>query len=224
MTRTQRFLRAAGTVGVLLALAACSGNAPSALETPHVVYADGEPTGPFESDPAVNALRAALVAEAVAWNALDYSDPDLVYRWGLPLDPLGVGEELAYRAHTQISLGLDTPLRWTALGPQAMVVYDVDSTTDVTTIVVCMPVRFTLHSDDSAMLLEAYHVELFDDGSSRIEMTHASDQASDDYFERCMADEPPQGYFEPEPELFEGGPDDIKGPAPAEEYGFDNVS
>ncbi len=224
MTLVQKLLRATATLGTLVTLAACGANGPSVLETPNVIWPDGVPTGEYENDPAVKALRAALLAEAVAWNALDYSDPDLVYRWGLPPYPLDIAEELAYRADSYISRGLNEPARWTALGPQAFTVYEVAHTTNVTSIVVCTPAPFSQHLDNFPMLLLEYHVELFDDGSSRVEMTRTWDQADADYFERCKTDSPVQGYFDPRPELFSGDGSDIKFPAAAKEYGFENVS
>ncbi|MCC2314197.1 hypothetical protein [Cellulomonas xiejunii] len=60
-------------------VAACADSEPAA--DPALVWVDGEPTGPLESDPWVRAVRAAELAFARASNVADFSRPDLVDSW-----------------------------------------------------------------------------------------------------------------------------------------------
>jgi hypothetical protein len=66
--------------GVLLV--GCGGpEVPGPAPTPSVVWSEGEPTGELESDPWVQAIRAAALPEAVAFNGLDTRSPSLHATW-----------------------------------------------------------------------------------------------------------------------------------------------
>lgn len=50
---------------------------PSDLATPDIRWEGGEPSGPLETDPWVQAVRASELNFALAVSAHDFSDPDL---------------------------------------------------------------------------------------------------------------------------------------------------
>lgn len=59
-------------------LAGCSApEVPGPAPTPSVVWSAGEPSGPLESDPWVQAVRAGALPQAVALNSRDLRSPSL---------------------------------------------------------------------------------------------------------------------------------------------------
>ncbi|WP_336708192.1 hypothetical protein [Oerskovia sp. USHLN155] len=63
-------------------LVGCGGpEVPGPAPTPSVVWSAGEPTGELESDPWVQAVRAAALPEAVAFNGLDTRSSSLHATW-----------------------------------------------------------------------------------------------------------------------------------------------
>lgn len=211
-------------------LSGCSGTAPSDLDTPEVLWPDGEPAGEFENNPAVVALREAFLQRAVAWNALDFSDPDLVYRWGLDVKTVEGYAAWADQAEGNVEGGLDDPIEWTMLGPEPMEVLDVETRDDARVVVVCLGREFVQRNfltgevEENQNSTRRYSVEMFPDGSTMIESIGIDDGFDDALFEQCREAELVRGVFDPEPELFSGNGSDMKFPAPAEDYGFDNVS
>jgi len=60
-------------------LSGCAADEP--VPAPTLVWVDGEPDGPLESDPWVRAVRAGSLAEVVALNSADFSGEDLLVTW-----------------------------------------------------------------------------------------------------------------------------------------------
>lgn len=221
------FAVAAVTVG---ALAGCAHYGPSDLDTPEVLWPDGAPDSAFEDDPAVIALREAYVQEAVAWNHLDYSDPDLIYRWGFPMKPFAQVKAPAGTASERIADGRSQPREWTMLGPAPLTIYEVQTGQDFTIVVACSGPHFVQYDPDtgepkeSLNQLEQFKVTFFPDGSSHITSDISDRKYSREYFQKCKDDSPVRGVFDPEPEPFNHDENDLKRPLPPEEYGFDNIS
>lgn len=219
----------AATIVAACVLAGCSSAGPSDLDTPEVVWPDGEPAGEFEGDSAVVALRQAFVQDAVAWNALDFSDPDLVYRWGLPIRRVEGSVALADYAAGNVESELNDPIEWTSFGPPPMEILDVETRADAPVVTVCLGREFVQRNfvkgdvEEFQNSTRRYSVEMFPDGSSVIEPVPIDNDFDDALFEQCREAELVRGVFEPEPELFSGDGSDVKFPAPAEEYGFDNA-
>ncbi len=73
-------LRSVATV-LLVAVLSASCAAQEPVPAPVLVWEDGEPDAPIESDPWVRALREGLTAHAHASNTADFTDPAVSTRW-----------------------------------------------------------------------------------------------------------------------------------------------
>jgi hypothetical protein len=75
----RRFGRIATGLALVLGIAGCTPQGGQAAQPfPEIVWADGEPSGPFDGDTAVVAVRDGLAAMAVASNRNDFRLPELV--------------------------------------------------------------------------------------------------------------------------------------------------
>lgn len=199
---------------------------PSELVVPEVVYPSGAPVSEWEDVPEVQVLREALVLEAVAWNELDFSDPDLVFRWGDTTDLAEWAEGAAGSGAIESKYSDNGTGSWTAWGPQPFDVYGVDRLSDDTVhIFGCSGPLIEGRQSRLEPLVTAFTVALFPDGSSVVRGAAGEYDKPDWVGERCHATESfTTGVFEPAPELFDAEDIEVKFPAPMEEYGFDNVS
>lgn len=203
------------TVATALTLAGCSDHRePTELETPDVVWPDGRPTDDWPNEPAVAALDTIRLNEALAANAGDWSDADLV-------NLIGVETAKAWAEHAD----------WTTVavdhvpGPYAYAVVDVLHHEGFDTVVFCTAVR--TRSSNLYGTPHASYAAYTAEPTDHRRFTFVSDppftQAEQDaYDEQCAATELRVGYFDPAPvpdaELPE---EEIIGPADASAYDLD---
>ncbi|MHA7135351.1 hypothetical protein [Oerskovia turbata] len=225
MTRVE--LRWIG-VGVVLAsgvLVGCSpadsdAMGPSDLATPDIRWEGGEPSGPLETDPWVQAVRASELNRALAVNAHDFSDLDL---WNSRSPALISLSE--HRTGARAVSEPNDPL--VALGPLAFepLRVEVDPSGERATVVVCEYGGTWVTLQDMTVDLEAeweysaYEVVTGEDGHLRA----GSGQLPQDILDagraaRSLACEPSQrsiGWFDPAPVVTPFDPEDVvRGAAP----------
>lgn len=217
-TRDRRIgqVMAGATVGLtVLALTGCGDSRePSHLETPAVVWPDGEVTGAFPDEPAAQAVQDYAIAFAVAWNAVDYSDPAFVELIGIE-----AATEAAQQREEKRRTTASSSLYFTTMpGPERALVIDVVHEGSTTSVITCVTDK-----DAIGILVRYYLVEAREDGSYRL--TRGSEgvvPANSDtitYTDACREQGIPQGLFEPAPTT---DPDaKVVGPADASKYDLD---
>jgi len=143
-------------------VAACADSEPAA--DPVLVWVDGEPTGPLESDPWVRAVRAAEVAFARASNVADFSRPDLVDSWTY----FRIG---GFVSRVEGDLLYGTPKVYPGPRPLAPVAVRVADDGKSAEVAACVSQRETLppENDGNRWPNDAvYWVELMNDGHRRV--------------------------------------------------------
>ena len=218
-----------GTSIAMLALAALSvtgcstGPDPSDLATPEVVWPSGEPSGLFEDTEWVKAFRAEQVAEAVAWNAMDFSDKNLVESLGYQAAKDYAENRLSWR-HDFVITGDAKIARENLMpGPEPTAVLDViDDGSQGATLVVCSESRL----DQTGRQLYVY------DARSRGEGQHwvngvsgnrlpSGAKSKDAYDAECEATTIPVGNFDPAPVPNLDPDAKVIGPAAKDKYNLD---
>lgn len=188
-----------------LALGGCVDRAPepSNLKTPNVVWPDGQPKGPFEDTEWVQAYRDAAVAEAVAWNAMDFSDPDLVESYSYETSSVAAGARKAAREKFVASGFSDVSLEKLKPGPAAFIVLDVFADEDSALLVACYEVDETNEAQPFRVVrvMEVFRMEVnayLIDAPTRD--TPANAKTSDEYRAECDAAPPiTTPLFDPAP-------------------------
>lgn len=224
---TARVVTACLANGALVALVAvgavgCSnGSEPSTLETPAIVWPDGEPTGPYEDSEWVKAIRARDVSWAVADSQLDYSDPTLVEQLGYArAQDAAESAESARRRYA--AGGEEWIVRTSVLdGPQGRAVLDLFEISDAEVeVVLCSSVP---DENPDFRTVSTVRVTRDDAGRYRVEGTRdpvpeVATKTWDDYQAECDGADIRRGYFDPpfEPNL---DPDaTVIGPADESHY------
>lgn len=204
---------------VTIAFAGCStGPEPSALETPNVVWPLGTPTGPFETTEAVKALRAKQLAEAVAWNAMDFSDPSFVAFVGVQRASGFAETSLSWHnrfAHT----GEERFAREAVmLGPEPTIILDViDQGDGIVSLVVCTESRL----GNSGRRVWHWIVTSRSDGGFWVEVPPKYIQPTEAYEAECDAATIPIANFDPVPGPVLDPEAKVIGPADKSKYNFD---
>ncbi len=80
--RSRQLARASALTAIAVILAGCSGEEPSDLESPDVIWPTTNPTSQWDDSPNVEVLRDGFYESAIAWNNLDYTDKNLIELWG----------------------------------------------------------------------------------------------------------------------------------------------
>ena len=218
-TRVRRIGQAVAGASALgltvLALAGCSESPePSNLETPAVVWPDGDPFGGFEDDPAVQAVNTFFINLAIARNARDYSDPDLVESTGL--------DSAQYLADsTGDDIWIHGPEKATALGPEPYLVLDVIPGDTGTFVVMC---GYGARDMVDSRGLFTYTVTLRQGKPALVVPERnppAGAKTKEEYGEQCGASEIPVGLFDPAPVPNMDPNPKVKGPADESKYDLD---
>ena len=196
--------RVAITVMVVVLASGCGADAPRPVETPNVRWAPGQPHGDLETDPWVEAVRAAELAHATAINSANYTDPSMVHSWR--------ADDVHFFAQRAASR-LDGGMKYVMLGPAPFtpLAVEEDSSGDAAVVRGC--------ADDMATEPEieqgpgpwpqayVYRLELGPDGHRRVtsssEVTEPYTLANGDVLtdEYCATVEIPRGTFDPAPDL-----------------------
>ena len=199
----------------LISLAGCSSSPePSNLETPDVVWPDGDPFGGFEDDPAVQAIAMFFTDVAIATNARDFSDPDLV-------NSIGVDRAQNYADSTGDDIWIHGPEKATALGPEPYLVLDVIPGDTGTFVVMC---GYGARDMVDSRRLFSYDVTLRPGQPALVESTRdlpAEAKTKEEYGEQCGAAELPVGLFDPAPVPNMDPDAKVIGPADASKYDLD---
>ncbi len=182
----------AGVLSICPALASC-GPADSNVEVPAIVWQNGEPSGPYENDRAVKAVREGDALLSAANNARDYSDLDLagaVTRSVLLHAALGMEADINH----------DRP--WYVPGPRPMTVLSVKTnekdSTDVD-VRVCKAVDWALVPGKTTPRKPTLGYEA--EYNVWVRPNHASVQNTMGSHTECDISEAAYGYFDPQPEL-----------------------
>lgn len=213
---------ALGVVGVLLGvvvLVGCSPvpagrEGPSDLATPGMRWEGGEPSGPLESDPWVQAVRASELNRALAVNAHDFSDPDL---WSTTTPALIEGTETLVTGRAKE----EPDDHLVVLAPLAFdpIRVDADPSGERATVVVCEFAGTWVSAQDMSVdgeaewKLYAYEVVKGEDGRLRSGLGELPQDLVDEG-ERtrsfaCVPSQRSIGWFDPVPVVEPFEPEDV---------------
>ena len=213
------------TVIAVLAAAGCSkGPEPSTLETPNVVWPDGPPTGPYEDTEWVKAFRARELAEAVAWNAMDFSSNAFVEVVGR--SDAADTAELRQSWHDRYSSTGDEQAATVAVmaGPDGSVILDLIPESDSrVTLVACVASRLRADGYQQAYI---YRIESRGSGKYWVTVVSGGEfppgsKSLEEYQAECEASTIPLGFFDPAPEPNLDPDAKVIGPADASKYDLD---
>ena len=194
---------AIAVVAVLLA-GGCGADSPRPVATPNVRWVPGEPRGDIETDPWVEAVRAAELAHATAINSANYTDPSLHNSWRA--DHVDVFAQGA-------ASDLDNGLAHVMLGPMPFtpLAVEMDQSGDAAAVRGCaesLPTEPELEQGPGPWPQAfVYRLELGSDGHRRVtsssEVTEPYTLANGDVLtdEYCATVEIPRGTFDPRPDL-----------------------
>ena len=211
------------TVIAVLAAAGCSkGPEPSALETPNVVWPDGPPTGPYEDTEWVKAFRARELTEAVAWNAMDFSDITLVEAIGLEEASSLAQSRVEWRQKFKATGDEGAATNEVQTGPDGAVALDViEDGAGGALVVMCVDARLVESGQQvrswsvTPRTESGFHVRHL----GRDEVTGG--KSLEEYQAECEAATIPQGFFDPAPEPNLDPDAKVIGPADASKYDLD---
>ena len=207
----------------LLTLAGCADSRePSQLPTPAVVWPDGPPTGPYEDTEWVKAYRAQALAEAVAWNAMDFSDVALVEAIGLEEASSLAESRVEWRFKFKATGDEDAARAEVQTGPDGAVVLDVIEDGQGGAIVVtCVDARLV----ESGQQVRSWRVTPHAESGFNVRHLGRDEVAGgkplETYLSECEAATIPQGFFDPVPEPNLDRDAKVKGPADASKYDLD---
>ena len=216
----RRMLIRASTVALVVAVvSACSSaEPPSQLPVPEVTWPDNAMAHGLEDSPWVQIVREAEVLSSVAWNYLDYSDPDLISTWGYEtvVDEMVRDAELRFVPSLYSSTS-DFPslLDW---GPNPIVPVKVDETEGGAIVTACAVFsRNAVDGEVRAVELRSYEIRDVEGGTTITYET--SDQSVEDLgFPECGPDRIEGAFFAPPPELPPSPENGIKYPADRKVY------
>lgn len=205
-------------------LAGCSQPTVPPAERPEVVWTDGEPAGPLEDDPWVQAVRASDLELSIARVTLDLTEPGLV--------ETNTSSQISWLfgsiEATAESEGMAYPP-----GPTPMIPVHVEESGDgeSATVLMCAPVAWTVTADETEpenplrgrfdwydLVMEDGRRKLDSIGAGNIEGSeHAvGKQALEPFLDDredsdCTLDDAKVGLFDPAPDVsVEYTPEDIK--------------
>lgn len=216
-------LRLLSSTGVLCAalvlIAGCSsGREPSSLETPDVVWPSGAPSGAFEDTDAVKAFRAQEIAGAVAWNAMDFSDPSLVEAIGIER-AASMAESREEWHSTFAATGEEKYAREEVmLGPEPTGILGVEDKSDGTVrLIGCVESRLV----ESGRQVQAWILTPRESGGFRVDYDWSQSEFGEPYESDCAAMSLPTANFDPAPEPNLDREAKVVGPADESTYTFD---
>lgn len=219
-TITRQARASAATVVAVCVLAGCSSSEPpSELPVPDVTWPDSAMAYDLEASRWVQIVREAEVLASVAWNHLDYSDPDLIAAWGYDT----VVDTLLHRAELRYTPGIydRTPEDIPSLrdwGPNPIVPYSVEETPAGATVTACAVRSRSLGTGEIASV-EVRHYEIREvQGGTQITFEHDSDLIGTPAFDWCRTNELEEARFDPQPTIPPDASDGIKPPADREVY------
>ncbi|MFC4629589.1 hypothetical protein ACFO6V_15185 [Promicromonospora alba] len=215
---------AALITGLALALTGCGSVKPD--PRPEVIWPDGEPTGPLEDDPWVQAVRTSYLELDIAIATRDFSAPAL--RDTAPI----------IRRETHAHLEDSARERAWAFtpGPRPLIPIHVDEAPNgkSATVITCYAADWYITAEDPEPPTDPRGVLLdipvtIEDGRRMVEpgvllnddvvmntmdaeVAEAAEPFLDPREDRnCLLDDAPRGYFDPAPDVtLEYSPDDIK--------------
>lgn len=209
-------------VGVTI-IAGCSADEPRELPVPEVIWSDGAPSGELESSSWVAKVRAAETLSSVAWNNLDYSDPDLVAAWGYGTvtDLLVPSAELRLdNLRAEIAVVPDMP-RLVDAGPLPMTPIAVEETPEGATVTTCVAAAWNSAGDVTSASIVIY--EVTENGRRAITKSTADLDVQNADPDRCTVDMLPHARFDPAPTPPTDPEVTITPPADREAYGLDST-
>jgi hypothetical protein len=209
-----------------LALIATGGSSVEPGPRPEVVWPTGEPTGPLEDDPWVQAVRTSYLELDIAIATRDFGAPALLdTAWGIRSDTKDSLEEAALDKEWVFSSG-----------PRPLIPIHVDEAPDgrSATVIICHAASWYVTAenpepptdpigvlDEMWLTLEGDHRRVsqgrgVDEDVVRnrmgAEVAEAAEPLLDPSEESdCLLDDAPRGYFDPAPDVtIEYSPDDIQ--------------
>ena len=210
---------------VTMVVTGCSSGQPSDLESPDVVWPESPPVTEFDDSPYVQAFRANIYEATIAWNNLDYTDPDLIRHGGHKraawLTEHGRGSLIDAYIWLEIDQGAD-PSVYLVQGPETII-----------------PTKVTPHSDNTAYVEycsqpgpdSSEHeasggrvfITLYDDGSSTVSRAGFEPGSVTEHLDYCRTLDMPVAKFDPAPTpITSPTPGSIRPPLPPKAYDFES--
>jgi hypothetical protein len=180
------------------------------VDSPAVVWPDGEPAGPWEDDPWVQAVREADLQFAIAAVTLDYTSEGLA-------DVVGVESAADSALGRQADSFRE---RWGyPIGPRPMVVLDVEESEDGSSAIVsvCQDLNWWIDPDqpeppDELNGTPWQREVTLDEEGNRTVAYYGGGSGPD---ATCDMSEAARGYFDPLPDPYATyAPEEVKEPAP----------